>query len=277
MKKIKVFIPNVLTLGNLLCGCLALILLLGSDNLLEQRGGHIHLGAIQSSLAICSRYTIIVGLIFTAMLFDFLDGFVARLLGVQSEIGKQLDSLADMVTFGVLPSMMLFWLFRAKGNLRNDLELEFLPSFLGVICLFVALGACYRLAKFNIDTEQAENFKGLATPAMTLFVIGLFHYTYIESPANFFGSQIGLLFISVLLSVMMNINLSLFSLKIKNFSWKCNWFRYLLLIISTGLILWLQLSAFAIIIPLYILLSIVVRKKIVGDNSLDFEQRSKCQ
>lgn len=260
IQKMRAFIPNALTLCNLLCGCLAIILLLGSDHLLEKRGGLINVGSIHSSFAISSRYTIIVGLIFTAMLLDFLDGFVARLLGVQSEIGKQLDSLADMVTFGVLPSMMLFWLFRYQANVLNDLEVQFLPSFLGVICLFVALGACYRLAKFNIDTEQTGNFKGLATPAMTMFVLGLFHYTYIENPTNFLGSQIGLLLISVFLSLMMNVNLSLFSLKIKNTSWVDNWFRYVLIVVSIALLVWLKLTAFVLIIPLYIFLSVLARK-----------------
>lgn len=260
MKKIKAFIPNALTLGNLLCGCMAIILLLSRTDLLD---GARSLIEERWSFLIGTRYSLIMALIFLAMLLDFFDGFVARMLGVQSKIGKQLDSLADMVTFGLLPSLMMFWLYRHQGNILNDLGADFLPSLFSVVCLVIALAACYRLAKFNIDTEQTENFKGLATPAMTLFVVGFFHYSYLVNPASKLTSQITLLITSILLSYLMVSNIPLFSLKAKNLSWQANWFRYVLLAVSIGLLICLHLVAFALIIPLYILLSLIARKSFV--------------
>lgn len=266
--EVKKFIPNLLTLGNLLCGCFALVLLLGSKDLLESRGGFSELQNFSFSFKAGSRFTLIIIFIFIALFFDFFDGFLARLLGAQSEIGKQLDSLADMVTFGVLPGMMMFWLFRHYGLTAHESEQPFLPTILGALCFIIPLGACFRLAKFNIQEDTSGHFKGLATPAMTLFVIGVFSFFYFPKPKFITGftpivAQQILLILCLILSWLMISRLPLFSFKIKNFTWKDNWYRYLLIAISIPLIIWLELAAFTLSIPLYILLSFIAKKELI--------------
>ena len=151
---IKNHVPNLLTLGNFFCGTLATIFAIKND------------------------FEAAALLVAIGILFDFLDGFVARLLHVQSELGKQLDSLADMVTSGVVPGIIMLQMIvdsidkdavgyfgvDADGNTGSNLP------YLGLI---LTLAACYRLAKFNLDTRQSDSFIGLPTPAMTLFVVSL--------------------------------------------------------------------------------------------------------
>lgn len=253
MNKLKAFIPNLLTLGNLLCGLLAIY--------------HISQIAVDDNIIRCFYFPIqsAIHLIFLALLLDFLDGFVARLLKVDGEIGKQLDSLADMVTFGVVPGLIMFYALNDFGVVHEPMETETMKWITKKVatvplCLIIPLAAAYRLAKFNIDTEQSVNFKGLATPAMTIFVIGLYYlsFSFKEVRNPFLLSTI-----SVILSFLMVSNIPMFSLKAKNFSWKDNWFRYILLIVSVILLIWLKLAAFAIIIPFYIVLSLVARKSFV--------------
>ena len=147
---IKKHIPNIVTLGNLLCGTLATIFAVG---------GHFEMTALFVVLGI---------------FLDFFDGFFARVLKVSGELGKQLDSLADMVTSGVVPGIVLFVLLGNNQQLPYDIHAEFKISMgLPLIGLLVTLSACYRLAKFNLDTRQSESFIGLPTPAMSLFVVSL--------------------------------------------------------------------------------------------------------
>ena len=139
--KLKKHIPNLLTLGNLFCGTLATIF------------------AVQGNFELTALLVII------GIFFDFLDGFVARILKVSGELGKQLDSLADMVTSGVVPGIVMVQLL--SKTIISEIVLF---SYIG---LLLTLGACYRLAKFNLDTRQSDSFIGLPTPAMSLFVVFL--------------------------------------------------------------------------------------------------------
>ncbi len=221
-------IPNLITLCNLSCGLLGIFIL------------------IQSSYSSVEKLSIITYLMMLGMFFDFFDGFVARLLKAYSEIGKQLDSLADMVSFGVLPACFFYQLFQVYQPQSN---FQFLSIFLAVF-------ACWRLAKFNIDTKQTKNFIGLPTPAMALWAIGLYYI----SKNQFFGwvlSEWSLLFHIFLLSFLMVLPIPLFSLKLNGFGLKNNFLQYIFLFLSLILLLIFQLEALVLILMMYILLSIL--------------------
>lgn len=236
----KKHIPNLLTLANLLCGTIAVIFAIKGDY-------------------IATAFLVVIGII-----FDFFDGFVARILNVQGELGKQLDSLADMVTSGVVPGIVMLKLFEealnvdAVGYFGID-EYGATGSNIPYLALLLTLGACYRLAKFNIDERQSDSFIGLPTPAMNLFVISLPLIAGFSSQAFFVDLILNkwfLIIVTLLLTLLMNAELPLFSLKFKNFSLKNNLIKYIFLIISVILLTTLQLVAIPIIIILYILLSI---------------------
>ncbi|MDC3285914.1 CDP-alcohol phosphatidyltransferase family protein, partial [Flavobacteriaceae bacterium] len=147
---IKKHIPNIVTLGNLFFGTLATIYAVG---------GHFEMTALFVVLGI---------------FLDFFDGFFARVLKVSGELGKQLDSLADMVTSGVVPGIVLFVLLGNNQQIPYEIDSEFKFSMgFPLLGLLITLSACYRLAKFNLDTRQSESFIGLPTPAMSLFIVSL--------------------------------------------------------------------------------------------------------
>jgi CDP-diacylglycerol--serine O-phosphatidyltransferase len=225
MKLVKQ-IPNLLTLGNLFCGTVATIF------------------AVQGNF-ICTAFFVVLGIV-----FDFFDGFAARLLNVTGDLGKQLDSLADMVTSGVVPSIVMYQLLK---NDSASFELQTYFPFLG---LLLALGACYRLAKFNIDTRQSDSFIGLPTPAMSLFVVTLPLIQY-NSEVVFvqmlLDNNYFLLIITVLLTYLMNAELPLFSLKFKNYSFTNNKVKYFFLVL---MLIVLEFLAIPTIIILYVLLSV---------------------
>ena len=232
---IKKHIPNLLTLGNLFCGTIATIF------------------AVESDFISAGLYVVV------GILFDFLDGFVARLLKVSGELGKQLDSLADMVTSGVVPGVIMAKLI--QNNLFDELN-AFDDSFLGMslIGLLLTLGACYRLAKFNLDTRQSDSFIGLPTPAMSLFVISLpliQEYSDIEFVQNLIRNNYFLILVTLLLTYVMNAEIPLFSLKFKDYSIRKNWIIYVFLFSSLLLILILNYLSIPIIIILYIILSVI--------------------
>lgn len=212
-------IPNTLTSLNLLCGCSGIM------------------------YAFTSRIDLAIYCIWVAMLFDFLDGFAARMLNVSSPIGKQLDSLADMVTFGVLPAIIMFQYY----GMINQVWLKY-TAFL--IAIFSAL----RLAKFNIDDEQADEFIGVPTPANALFISGLY---FLFDPFPVLQSQWILIGITLISSFWLVAPQKLLSLKFKSFDFGTNAWRYTLIIISIILILLLQLKSLSIVILSYIILSII--------------------
>jgi CDP-diacylglycerol--serine O-phosphatidyltransferase len=239
----KKHIPNLLTLGNLFCGTVATIF------------------AVEGSFVFAGLFVVI------GIFLDFFDGFAARLLNISGDLGKQLDSLADMVTSGVVPGIIMFKLlaashgFDAIGNetvAMNWVGFKFAP--IQLIGLVLTLGACYRLAKFNIDTRQSESFIGLPTPAMSLFVISLpliLEYSDIEFAQNLIKNNYFLFSITLLLTYLMNAEIPLFSLKFKEYSIKKNLVKYLFLLIAVAMILTLHFISIPIIIILYVTLSLL--------------------
>jgi CDP-diacylglycerol--serine O-phosphatidyltransferase len=236
---IKKHIPNILTLLNLLCGCIAIVFI----------------SKLRFDLAF---YFVCLGIF-----FDFFDGFFARKFGVAGPLGVQLDSLADMVTSGVAPGYVMYQLLSFDGSfmqITNDLSF-FQVSFLGFI---ITLGACYRLANFNIDTRQSDSFIGLPTPANALFIMSLplvieeCHFLTLSELLNI---KWVLLAITLLSAYVMNAEIPLFSLKIKNFSFQKYKLQIGFLVLSIVMIATLQYLAIPLIIMTYVLLS-------VGNNML---------
>ena len=225
---IKRQIPNLITLCNLACGVLSVFAALV--------WGYPKLAAL---------------LICLGILFDFFDGLTARLLGVSSPMGKELDSLADVVTSGVAPAAILYRLTEASlGDLGTP--------WLAVAFLFIPLFAAYRLAKFNLDTRQSHSFLGLPVPSQALVWVGV-----ALSAFTFHLSPFILIAVSLLLDVLMVSELPLFSLKFnfKDLRWKTNSIQYIFLIVCAVIIAllrdWIALSA---IILWYILFSIITRR-----------------
>jgi CDP-diacylglycerol--serine O-phosphatidyltransferase len=237
----KKHIPNLITLGNLLCGTVATIL------------------AVEGDL-ISAGLFVVLGII-----FDFFDGFAARLLNVSGELGKQLDSLADMVTSGVVPGVVMLQLLSEEPfNVHHFTEGFTIATFSPLLGLLLTLGACYRLAKFNIDTRQSESFIGLPTPAMSLFVISLpliLEYGTIEFVENIIRSNYFLIGVTVLLTYLMNAEIPLFSLKFKEYAIKKNLIKYLFLLTSLGMLLTLQFVSIPLIIAFYVCLSVVSNRR----------------
>ncbi|WP_299837083.1 CDP-alcohol phosphatidyltransferase family protein [uncultured Tenacibaculum sp.] len=243
---IKKHIPNIITLGNLLCGTIATILAVR---------GYFYATAIFVGVGI---------------VLDFLDGFAARMLHVQGELGKQLDSLADMVTSGVVPGIVMLQFMvhsayhREFGFSSWDTALDIgltLENLLSVelLGLLLTLFAGYRLAKFNIDTRQTDSFIGLPTPAMNLFVVSLpmiAGYTESELVLSIIHNQYFLIAVTIILSLLMVSELPLFSLKFKSTSVKNNLLKYIFLLLSVVLLIVLKFIAIPLIIILYILLSV---------------------
>lgn len=238
-------IPNLITLLNLLSGTIALIL------------------AVEGNLVLAGVFVLI------GIFFDFFDGLAARLLNVQSELGKQLDSLADMVTSGVVPGIILYkllesniplWLSKevVETESMQMVEVKFQP--LVLIGLLFTLAAAYRLANFNIDERQANSFIGLPTPAAALFVISMpfiLRYSSCDFATELINNHWFLIAVTLVLSFLMNANIPLFSLKSKDFSFKNNALKYIFLLISIALLVWLHFIAVPIIIVLYVLFSVV--------------------
>ena len=215
-------IPNALTSGNLVCGCAGIICSFTNPEIPT------------------------AWFVWAACVFDFLDGFSARLLKVASPIGKELDSLADVVSFGVLP-----------GILMRNLLIESGAGALAWSGLLLVVFAAIRLAKFNIDTRQSDSFIGVPTPAHALFICGL-PSLMVLFPAGWFN-QITLLAITILFSWLMVAPLPLFALKFKNFSWGSNKIRFTFLLASVLLIAFFQAAGVPLAILLYVIISLLFR------------------
>jgi CDP-diacylglycerol--serine O-phosphatidyltransferase len=165
-----------------------------------------------------------------ALILDFLDGFVARLLKISSDIGKQLDSLADVVTFGVLPSLIIYKLLE-----NSDLE----PSYLKYAAFVMAAASALRLAKFNIDNRQSDSFIGLPTPANALFILSLplvLKYSDSMIALELLTNHAFLLLITLLSAYILNAEIPLFSLKIKKLNFADNKLQIFFLLFSVLLI-----------------------------------------
>ena len=218
---IKKYIPNFLTCCNLICGCLGVVYCL------EER-------------SIPAAY-----FVWIAALFDFFDGFAARLLKVHSTIGKELDSLADVVSFGVLPSLVMYKLIASSSSI------PWLPYAAFMIAAFSAL----RLAIFNIDETQRDSFKGLNTPANTLFITSLPLLS--GSIASWLHQDWLLVLITFVFSLLMVSPIKFFAFKFKNFTWADNQSRFSFIGLSTVLLIIFQVEAIPLIILLYILTSLI--------------------
>lgn len=259
--QIKYFsIPNLITLLNLFSGCMA-----------------IYIAFESPSNIVYASY-----LIGIAAIFDFFDGFVARLLNAYSEIGKQLDSLADLVSFGVAPSAIIFQMMQKALNAKITTELPLVDILLLASVALIVLFSALRLAKFNVDTTQTYGFVGLPTPATAIFIASLpiikefdpdkLLLLKIILDINMpFKMILGLLGIQIfvlesykfflpvilILSFLMVSSLPMFSMKFKNYSWKDNKVRYNFLIFSLLLIIVIQTFAIPLIIITYIIISLV--------------------
>ena len=203
--------------------------------------------------------------VFFGLLFDFLDGFVARILKVNSEIGVQLDSLADMVTSGVVPGIAMFQLLRMAEKDGWNLDLFGMHTEVGLLPLFgflITLASAYRLAIFNVDENQVTSFRGLPTPANALLILSLpliLLNQNNEILSDLILNQWFLIGITLLSAFLLNSRIELFALKFEGTGFKENGIKYLFIIGSLVLILTLKFLAIPVIIALYILTSLLTK------------------
>jgi len=228
---LKTFVPNFITLLNLLSGAIATIF------------------AIEGYMTNAALF------VFLGIFFDFFDGFFARKLNVTSELGLQLDSLADMVTSGLVPALVLFHL----------LELTIAPSWdtyhiLPYFGLLVALASAYRLAKFNISTEQSSYFIGLPTPANALLIMSLpliLAYQNNDSYNTIILNPIFLITVTIISCFLLNAPIKLIALKFKTWKFSENASRYILIIFSIVALIVFKFAGIPLLIIFYIILSII--------------------
>lgn len=250
-KGLKLFnLPNLITSFNFLCGVLAIIL--------------AFFGRIEVS-ALC---------LIVAMIFDFFDGFAARKLGISSPIGKDLDSLADLVSFGLAPGILMFVTIelRLYGNLGasflkyHDFQFNDYQDWLSLSALSIPFFSLFRLAKFNNDSRQTDRFIGVPTPTNTIFFLffpllywqlGINSTTPMEPSYPWVLDPLVMAITSLLFPVLLISEVPLLSLKIKNFNVRSNIYQYLLLGISLITIFVFQIYALPIIVILYVILSII--------------------
>ncbi|MDT0606952.1 CDP-alcohol phosphatidyltransferase family protein [Croceitalea rosinachiae] len=238
----KKHIPNFITLLNLFCGCIATVF------------------AVMNQLEFAAIF------VFLGIFFDFLDGFAARILEVKSELGVQLDSLADMVTSGVVPGIVMFQLLNMAQKGGWNLDLFGMHTEVGILPLFgfaITLASAYRLAKFNVDENQVSSFIGLPTPANTLLILSLpliLFYQNNEVLNGIILNQSFLIGLTLLSTYLLNSKIELFALKFENWSFSDNGIKYLFLIGSMVLLLTMKFLAIPIIILLYICASLLVKK-----------------
>jgi CDP-diacylglycerol--serine O-phosphatidyltransferase len=240
LKRLATHIPNAITLLNLISGCVAVVL------------------ASQGGLALAALFVL------AGAVFDFLDGMAARVLRVSSPIGEQLDSLADIITFGFAPAYLLYThlgLMHTHPVLpHHQPGLSYL-DFAGMYLPFVmVVFAALRLARFNVDASQKENFLGLPTPAAALLAASAL-YVYHQQEVF---QQVSLLVqprfweaLSVVLGVLMILPVRMFSLKFKHLRWRGNQFQYIFVGISLILLVSLQAVALPLIMVGYVVLSFV--------------------
>ena len=232
---IKAQIPNTITLLNLFCGCVALI------------------------FAFHLNFEMAFGFVSLGIFLDFFDGFFARLFNVASPLGLQLDSLADMVTSGVVPGLVMYQLMINNSAILDTDYMQPLP-YLGFI---ITLGSCFRLANFNIDTRQTNSFIGLPTPANALFIMSLplvLRYTNSLFIIGILTNQLVLLVITLFSAVIMNAEIPLFSLKVKKFNASENSVQIIFLLISASLLFIFRFLGIPLLIITYVLMSIIKNK-----------------
>lgn len=233
----KKHLPNLLTLLNLASGTVAIV------------------------LTIEGQWQWAVYLVLAAALFDFLDGFAARMLNAYSDMGKQLDSLADMVSFGVLPGVFIYTIFKilfmnqAEGS--NELSQIFQWIILGSVLIVPAFSAI-RLARFNVREQEGMFFVGLPTPAHALFWTALF-WQFMQD-GQLFGTALNLFFMWAIMFIMafqMILPVPMYTLKFVHFRPRGNLIRYLLIVLSVIILIFTGISGFSLVVLTYILLSLL--------------------
>jgi CDP-diacylglycerol--serine O-phosphatidyltransferase len=228
-KRIQKHVPNAITCANLFSGCIGIVL------------------AFKGEL-IAASYAI-----FLSAIFDFFDGLASRVLKSFSGIGKDLDSLADMVSFGVLPAVIMYQLFLQAH------QIDQVSTWLNFIAFLIPVFSALRLAKFNVDTRQAEHFIGMPTPANAIliasFPIIISHHNRYFTP-SLLNPYILSCFVIVMCTLLV-IEMPMMSLKFKNRDFNKNIYRYLLLLFSAILILFFKFAAVPVVIFIYIILSII--------------------
>lgn len=232
---IKKHIPNSITLLNLFCGCIALV------------------------FAFHRNFEMAFYFVCLGIFLDFFDGFFARLFKVSSPLGLQLDSLADMVTSGVVPGLVMYQMMVDNSTAASESYLQIFP-YLGFL---IALGSCYRLANFNIDTRQTDSFIGLPTPANALFILSLplvLKYSDSIFVLEILTNPWVLLAITLLSASILNAEIPLFSLKIKKFNFAANALQISFLMLSLLLLIFFHYLGIPLLIISYVLLSVVNNK-----------------
>lgn len=230
-------IPNIITSLNLASGFVAVIFLFNGEPIIA------------------------CWLIIAAMIFDFLDGFASRLLKAYSDMGKELDSLADLVSFGVVPGLIISNLILKTANPEGDSTLlEPVNIIYLAIATLMPVCAGLRLARFNIDSSQKTSFKGLPTPANALAVISVIladHYGNLAVTGSFISDPNAIIVYSLILSVLMITRIPLLSLKFANLGLKDNLARYIVLLASVFSVVLLGIGGIIFIIPAYIAVSVI--------------------
>lgn len=249
-------IPNIFTLLNLFFGCLAIVFTLqnGIISLSDEQGSPLL--DIPEKIWLASLF---IGL---AAVIDFLDGFVARLMRTTSEMGKQLDSLSDLVSFGVAPGMIAYQFLRLSvAKEENGLDASIiwlLPAFI------LPCAAAWRLARFNLDNSQSYSFKGMPVPTVGIFFASLpliYWNVNQEWVQNLLLNKWFILALIALFSWLMVSSVPLMALKFKDYSFKNNMPKYLLAIISIAAIVILQWLAVPVIVLAYVLISLLFKNK----------------
>jgi len=227
--RVKKHLPNAITCANLFSGCIGIVL------------------AFKGEL-IAASYAI-----FLSAIFDFFDGLASRVLKSFSGIGKDLDSLADMVSFGVLPAVIMYQILLQARQIDN------ISPYLNFIAFLIPVFSALRLAKFNVDTRQAEHFIGLPTPANAILIASfpliLDHHNRYFSPS--LQNPYVLSVLIIIMCSLLVIEVPMMSLKFKNRDFNKNIFRYLLLLFSAILILFFKFAAVPVVIVFYIILSFI--------------------
>jgi CDP-diacylglycerol--serine O-phosphatidyltransferase len=249
---LKRHIPNLVTLLNLFSGCIAVI------------------------FAVYGNFIVAAFFVFLGIFLDFFDGLLARQLKVQSPLGIQLDSLADLVTSGVVPGIIMFKLISLTidspdyGSYTESWNSVFhwqgfKMSLLPLVGLFIPLASAYRLAKFNLDEDQQTYFKGLPVPANTLLILSLpliLEYQNNDIINSIIINKWFLIALTFLSCYLLNSKVKLFALKFKDWSFKINAVRYVFLFLCLVTLVVLQFAAIPLIILLYILMSLIDQKNI---------------
>jgi CDP-diacylglycerol---serine O-phosphatidyltransferase len=239
-------IPNALTVGNLVCGLVSVTLIL------------------ENELMAASLF------IYLACVFDYLDGTAARLLDARSAIGKELDSLADLVSFGVAPGIIMFHLLYVPCSTSSNIleRMHVVPYF----AMLIPVCSAIRLAKFNLDTRQEVSFIGLPTPANAIFFAAIplvlsmesrfFALIRLDFLVTLFLNTRVLAILTVFFSYLLVSEIRLFSLKFKTFDWEHNSVRYIFLLLALVMLILFSVSAIPLIILVYILMSLVFQKSL---------------